>query len=55
MSGDAPANTGTITWPDPYSAGVAVRSTQIELHRWAGEDSSRRFSDLFNLVYDPGS
>jgi RNA-directed DNA polymerase len=23
------------------------------LHRWAGEDVSRRFGDLFNLVYDP--
>ena len=26
---------------------------QIKLHRWAGEDHSRRFGDLFNLVYDP--
>jgi RNA-directed DNA polymerase len=26
---------------------------QIKLHRWAGEDSSRRFGDLFNLVCDP--
>jgi RNA-directed DNA polymerase len=23
------------------------------LHRWAGEERSRRFGDLFNLVYDP--
>ena len=23
------------------------------MHRWAGEDFSRRFGDLFNLVYDP--
>jgi len=23
------------------------------LHRWAGDDSSRRFGDLFNVVYDP--
>jgi RNA-directed DNA polymerase len=23
------------------------------LHHWAGDDSSRRFGDLFNLVYDP--
>jgi RNA-directed DNA polymerase len=23
------------------------------LHRWAGDDGSRRFGDLFNLVYDP--
>ncbi|MGH3620537.1 MAG: group II intron reverse transcriptase/maturase [Sciscionella sp.] len=26
---------------------------QTKLHRWAGEDSSRRFGDLYNLVYDP--
>jgi RNA-directed DNA polymerase len=26
---------------------------QIKLHRWAGEERSRRFGDLFNLVYDP--
>jgi RNA-directed DNA polymerase len=25
---------------------------QVKLHRWAGEDSSRRFGDLFNLVCD---
>jgi RNA-directed DNA polymerase len=30
-----------------------VREMQARLHRWAGEDSSRRFGDLFNLVYDP--
>ncbi len=30
-----------------------VRSPEAKLHRWAGEDSSRRFGDLFNLVYDP--
>ena len=27
-----------------------VREMQAKLHRWAGEDSSRRFGDLFNLV-----
>src|SRR5215472_12742554 len=53
MSEDAPVNTGAVSWPDRYSAGLAVRSMQIKLHRWAGEDSSRRFGDLFNLVYDP--
>jgi RNA-directed DNA polymerase len=26
---------------------------QAKLHRWAGDDSSRRFGDLFNLVCDP--
>ena len=29
-----------------------VREMQAKLHRWAGEDSSRRFGDLFNLVCD---
>jgi len=53
MSEDAPVNSGAVTWPDPYSAGLTVRSMQIKLHRWTGEDSSRRFGDLFNLVYDP--
>jgi RNA-directed DNA polymerase len=53
MSEDAPVNAGAVSWPDPYSAALAVRSMQIKLHRWAGEDSSRRFGDLFNLVYDP--
>jgi RNA-directed DNA polymerase len=30
-----------------------VRGMQVRLHRWAGEDSSRRFGDLFSLVCDP--
>ena len=53
MSEDALVNTGAVAWPDPVLAGVTVRSMQVKLHRWAGEDSSRRFGDLFNLVYDP--
>jgi RNA-directed DNA polymerase len=53
MSEDALANAGAVTWPDPFWAGITVRSMQTKLHRWAGEDSSRRFGDLFNLVYDP--
>ena len=53
MSEGAPVNTGAVAWPDSYSAELAVRSMQIKLHRWAGEDPSRRFGDLFNLVYDP--
>jgi len=53
MSEDAPVNTGAVEWPDPDSAYFTVRSMQIKLHRWAGEDSSRRFGDLFNLVCDP--
>ena len=53
MSEGALVNTSAVRWPDPVLAGVTVRSMQIKLHRWAGEDSSRRFGDLFNLVYDP--
>ena len=53
MSEGALVNTGAVRWPDPVLAGVTVRSMQTKLHRWAGEDSSRRFGDLFNLVYDP--
>src|SRR5258705_6015475 len=53
MSEDALVNTGAVEWPSPDSAFVAVRRMQTKLHRWAGEDLSRRFDDLFNLVYDP--
>jgi RNA-directed DNA polymerase len=53
MSEDVPVNTGAVEWPDAGSAYYAVRRMQIKLHRWASEDSSRRFGDLFNLVYDP--
>jgi RNA-directed DNA polymerase len=53
MSEDAPVNSGAVRWPHPDSAYFTVRSMQIKLHRWAGENSSRRFGDLFNLVYDP--
>jgi RNA-directed DNA polymerase len=52
MSEVAPVNTGAAAWPDPYSAGLAVRRMQSKMHRWAGEDPSRRFDDLHNLVYD---
>jgi RNA-directed DNA polymerase len=53
MSEDAPVNTGAVEWPHPDSAYFAVRRMQAKLHRWAGGDPSRRFGDLFNLVYDP--
>jgi RNA-directed DNA polymerase len=53
MSEDAPVNTGASWWPDEGSAYYAVRRMQTKLHRWAGEDSSRRFGDLHNLIYDP--
>jgi RNA-directed DNA polymerase len=53
MSEDTPVNIGVVEWPDPDSAYSAVRRMQIKLHRWAGEDTSRRFGDLMNLVYEP--
>ena len=53
MSEDAPANAGAVAWPDDFTASVRVRRMQAKLHRWAGDDSSRRFGDLFNVVYDP--
>ncbi|MFZ0789623.1 MAG: group II intron reverse transcriptase/maturase, partial [Chromatiaceae bacterium] len=53
MSEDALVNTGAVEWPDAGSAYLTVQRMQIKLHRWAGEDVSRRFDDLYNLVYDP--
>ncbi|MGI8652396.1 MAG: hypothetical protein ACR2I7_06325 [Geodermatophilaceae bacterium] len=53
MVEDTPVNTGVVDWPDAQAAAAAVRRMQSKLHRWAGADSSRRFGDLFNLVYDP--
>ena len=42
---------GLLLMPDV--AEQRVLSIQNKLHRWAGEDPSRRFDDLFNLVADP--
>ena len=53
MSEDALVNAGAAFWPDPGSAAHAVRRMQTKLHQWAGDDHSRRFDDLYNLVYDP--
>ncbi len=50
MSEDAPVNTGAVAWPDDFTASVMVRRMQAKLHRWAGEDLSRCFGDLFNLA-----
>ncbi|MFG1955395.1 group II intron reverse transcriptase/maturase [Micromonospora sp. NPDC048830] len=52
MSEDTPVNTG-VSWPDEILARALVRKMQVKLHRWAGDDHSRRFTDLFNLVHDP--
>ena len=43
MSEDAPVNTGAVSWPDPYAAGVTARRTQTKLHLWATRDPGRRF------------
>jgi len=32
---------------------LTVRRMQTKLHGWASDDVSRRFDDLFSLVYDP--
>src|SRR5436305_8119945 len=56
MPEDAPGNPGAVRpdeQPVPQAAVYrTVREMQAKLHRWAGDDSSRRFGDLFNLVYD---
>jgi hypothetical protein len=36
-----------------YRAERRVREIQTKLHRWARDDSHRRFDDLHNLVADP--
>ena len=55
MPEDAPGNPGASPGGQGASPGPAggVRGMQAKLHRWAGEDSSRQFGDLFNLVCDP--
>jgi RNA-directed DNA polymerase len=56
MPEDAPGNPGAARSATPPARQEAtyrkVREMQAKLHRWAGEDSSRRFGDLFNLVCD---
>src|SRR5205809_4580165 len=51
----APGNPGAGRTEPPARQVAAyrkVREMQAKLHRWAGEDPSRRFGDLFNLVCD---
>lgn len=53
MSGEAPVNAGApMEWPTMDEAFFRVRKMQTKLHQWARDDVSRRFDDLFNLVYD---
>jgi RNA-directed DNA polymerase len=41
------------SWPTPIEAQARVLGIQTKLHRWATDDPTRRFCDLYNLVYDP--
>ena len=43
MSENALVNAGAVAWPHD-SACFTIRSMQTKLHRWAGEDPSRRFA-----------
>jgi RNA-directed DNA polymerase len=47
-------NTGA-PWPtlSLEAAEARVRGIQAKLHRWATQDRTRRFGDLYNLVDDP--
>lgn len=43
-----------VPWPATISeAWSRVLSMQTKLHKWATDDPSGRFDDVFNLVYDP--
>ena len=52
MPEDAPGNPGAERDAPPVRQARMrkVREMQAKFHRWAGEDSSRRFGDLFNLA-----
>jgi RNA-directed DNA polymerase len=43
----------SASWPTPKEAGERVLRIQTKLHRWATDDPTRRFCDLYNLVCDP--
>ena len=45
-------NTGA-PWPTAEEAEARVLGIQAKLHRWATDEPSRRFDDLYNLVCDP--
>jgi RNA-directed DNA polymerase len=51
--GEAPVNAGALSEAELYRAERRVLEIQTKLHRWSGEDRTRRFDDLFNLVADP--
>ena len=50
MPEDAPGNPGAVPGSPAGGRPVMygkVREMQAKLHRWAGQDQSRRFGDLF--------
>jgi RNA-directed DNA polymerase len=53
MPGAPPVNTGALSDVELYRAERRVLEIQAKLHLWSGEDVTRRFYDLFNLVTDP--
>jgi RNA-directed DNA polymerase len=53
MPGEPPVNTGAPSEVELYRAERRVLEIQTKLHLWSGEDVTRRFYDLFNLVADP--
>ena len=55
MPEDAPGNPGAERDAPPVRQARMrkVREMQAKLHRWARDDSHRRFDDLYNLVCDP--
>jgi RNA-directed DNA polymerase len=53
MPGASPVNTGAPSDAELYRAERRVLEIQTKLHLWSGEDVTRRFYDLFNLVADP--
>ena len=55
MSTDAPVNTGAPGEAAIVGPFAGVSRMQAKLHHWAVADPGRRFDDLFNLVYDPGT
>lgn len=53
MPGGSLVNTGAPGELELYRAERRVLEIQTKLHLWSGEDVTRRFDDLFNLVADP--
>ena len=52
MSEDAPGNPGAVDWPE-MTRPVHGTEDADQVAPLGGRRPSRRFGDLFNLVYDP--